>query len=95
MASYRVVQWRDIPAVVEAADADGTARRPLSARFQELIDAVAMRAGATDGDAYLDGWTHGPGSERPGTAAAVAAAVAAELESGFEALAARHLRPTP
>ena len=71
------------------------ARRPLSARFQELIDAVAMRAGATDADAYLDGWTHGPGSERPGTAAAVADAVAAELESGFEALAASHLRPTP
>lgn len=93
MARYRIVHWRDIPSLVEAVDADGAAQQALSPRFQELIDAVAMREGATETDAYLDGWGQGPETERPGSAAAVAESVAAELEAGFAALAARHLSP--
>lgn len=95
MARYRVVRWRGIPAAVEATDADGTVRRPLSARFRELIDAVAMRAGATDSDAYLEGWDQGAEIERAGAAVAVVEAVAAELEAGFEGVAARHLGQAP
>ena len=93
MARYRIVHWRDIPSLVEAEDGDGSARRPLSPRFQELIDAVAMRAGATESDAYLDGWGRGPEQERSGSALAVAEAVADELEAAFEALTAQHFRP--
>lgn len=92
MARYRIVHWRDIPSLVEAEDADGPARHPLSPRFQELIDAVAMRAGATESDAYLDGWGRSPEQERPGSAVAVAEEVAGEIEAQFEALTAQHIR---
>jgi Virulence factor len=91
MARYRIVHWREIPTVVEAEDASGAVRRPLSPRFQELIDTVAMRLGRSDTEAYLDGWGRGPELERPGAAAAVAEAVAGELEATFEALTALHL----
>ena len=93
MARYRIVHWRDIPSLVEAEDGSGSAPRPLSPRFQELIDAVAMRAGAAESDAYLDGWGRGPEQERPGSALVVAEAVAGEIEATFEALTAQHFRP--
>jgi hypothetical protein len=93
MARYRIVHWREIPALVEADDGDGTVRRPLSPRFQTLIDAVAMQAGATETEAYLDGWGQTAETERPGAALEVAEAIAAELEAGYEAVAARQPRP--
>jgi hypothetical protein len=83
VARYRVIRWRDIPALVEAWDAEQTVRRPLSPRFQDLIDAVALRLGASESEAYMEGWGHGPDAERPGAAPPVADAVAAELEAGF------------
>ena len=91
MASYRILCWREIPSLVEAFEGGREVRRPLSPRFQELIDAVAMREGASDTDSYLEGWAHGPDLERPGGPEEVAEAVAAELESGFPGLAARRL----
>ena len=95
MARYRVLQWKDIPSLVEAEDGGDAARVPLSSRFQDLIDALAMREGATESDAYLDGWGHGPEQERPGRAADVAAAVAAELEAGFQDLLMRRFTGLP
>ena len=93
MARYRIVHWREIPALVEADDGDRTVRRPLSARFQTLIDAVAMQAGATEAEAYLEGWGQTAETERAGAAPEVAEAIAAELEAGFEALVARQASP--
>jgi hypothetical protein len=92
VARYRVVSWKGIPSLVEAEDADGPVRRALSQRFQDLIDAVAMREGASETEAYLEGWTAGEPAERPGSAAAVAESVARELETGFDALVAARLR---
>ena len=86
MARYRVVHWKDIPSMVEAAEGDRTAQRQLSQRFQDLIDALAMRDGSTDEDTYLEGWGHGEWMERAGTPDEVADAVAAELEDGFQTL---------
>jgi Virulence factor len=83
VARYRVVRWRDIPSLVEAWDAERTVRLPLSQRFQDLIDAVAMREGASESEAYLEGWSRDPERERPGGAGSVADAVAAELEAAF------------
>ena len=74
--------------MVETADGDGTARRQLSAKFQDLIDALAMRENATEGDTYLEGW--GPGSPEE-----VAETVALELESGFQALLMERFLPKP
>ena len=91
MARYRVVFWREIPSVVEAFEGDCTVRAQLSQRFQDLIDSVAMRAGATSAEAYLDGWRPGAESERPGSPESVADQVAAELEAGFEQLIQKYL----
>jgi hypothetical protein len=92
VAHYRVVSWNGIPSLVEADDAGDTVRQPLSQRFQDLIDAVAMRQGASETEAYLEGWSAEAGGERPGSARAVADAVAAELEASFERLVEERLR---
>lgn len=83
MARYEIIAWREIPAIVEARDGSGTVTRPLSERFQALIDSVAMQVGLQDSDAYLAEWTRSAAAERPGTAEEVAEAVAAELEHRF------------
>ncbi|MGH7403665.1 MAG: virulence factor [Candidatus Rokuibacteriota bacterium] len=95
MARYRIIQWRDLPSLVEAMDGEDTVRVPLSQRFQDLIDAVAMREGGSESESYLEGWAPGPESERPGDAGVVAREVAAELEEGFQDLATRRLPGPP
>ncbi|HUM18277.1 MAG TPA: virulence factor [Candidatus Nitrosotalea sp.] len=95
MARYRIIQWRDLPSLVEAEDGERTVRLPLSSRFQDLIDAVAMREGGSESDAYLEGWAPGPDTERPGDAATVAEQVAAELEAGFQDLVVRRFLGPP
>lgn len=96
MATYQVLYWKTIPSLVEARDGDQTVRVPLSQRFQDLIDAVAMRQGATESEAYLEGWRQGPVLERPGAPQSVAEAVAAELEASFETvLRSTLLAPAP
>lgn len=92
MATYRVVAWRGIPAAVEAAEAGDTVSRPLSERFQMLIDSVAMQLGLADSEAYLEQWSRSQPADRPGPAPAVAEAVAAELEGRFEEFAAQAFR---
>lgn len=81
MASYRIIAWKEIPASVEARDAQDAVTLQLSERFQALIDSVAMQLGLHD-DAYLEQWMATDG-ERPGTARDVSAAIAAELEERF------------
>jgi len=93
MARYRIVHWREIPSLVEAFEGDQVARVPLSQRFQDLIDAVAMRQGASDTEAYLDGWSQSADCEHPGSAEEVAAQVAARLEAEFPDVLARRLPP--
>ena len=83
VATYRLIHWKQIPVLVEAQHGGETARVPLSPRFQELVDAVAMREGLSESDAYLEGWGRTADVERPGDARAVAEAVARELEAGF------------
>lgn len=95
MARFRIVSWKDIPSLVEASEGNRIVRVPLSQRFQDLIDAVAMREGATETEAYLEGWVPGAEAERPGSPEVVAAQVAAELEAGFQELAQRRFLPAP
>ena len=83
MASYQIIAWKNVPAMVEARDGTETVTRQLSDRFQQLIDCVAMRLGLQDQDAYLDLWSRGEPQERAGSAAEVADAVAADLEARF------------
>ena len=55
-----MIWWRDIPAQVTAKQGRASARAQLSERFQEAIDAAAMRAGLIGTDAYLAEWRREP-----------------------------------
>ena len=92
MATYQIIAWKDVPSMVEARDEAGTVTRPLSDRFQQLIDSVAMQLGLQDQDAYLDLWARGDVQERPGSATEVAEAVAAEIEARFTEIISRGFR---
>ena len=92
MATYQIIAWKDVPSIVEARDEAGTVTRPLSDRFQQLIDSVAMQLGLQGQDAYLDLWARGDVQERPGSATEVAEAVVAEIESRFTEIIARAFR---
>jgi hypothetical protein len=88
MARVRILSWHDIPSVVEAEDGEGGKyKEPLSSRFQELIDSVAMRKKMVGTDAYLEGWRRGRPKEREGTAIEAVKAVTAELEATFDQVA--------
>lgn len=51
-----MIHWREIPAQVVAKAGRESARAQLSGRFQQAIDAAAMRAGLIGTDAYLAEW---------------------------------------
>ena len=83
MAELQVVFWRAIPAQVKARHGRARASRGLSSRFQEAIDAAAMRAGLTDTDDYLEQWRSSAWEERAGTPEAAVEQRAAELEAEY------------
>jgi hypothetical protein len=83
MASYEIISWRGVPAVVEARDEQGAVTRPLSDRFQMLIDSVAMQLGLEGSEEYLEQWSRSAAVEQMGPAATVAEAVATDLEGRF------------
>jgi len=56
MPELTIIYWRSIPAQVTAGKGRGAARAQLSDRFQEAIDAAAMRAGLFGTDEYLEQW---------------------------------------
>ena len=56
MPELTVISWRDIPAQVTGGKGRHAARAQLSERFQDAIDAAAMRAGLIGSDAYLEEW---------------------------------------
>ena len=95
MTRYRVIRWKDVPSLVEAEGAGRTVRVMLTPRFQDLIDALAMREGASESESYLDGWGPDAPLEREGSPEEVAAAVAAELEEGFNDLVLRRFVGPP
>ena len=62
MPELTVIWWRDIPAQVTAKEGRTRAARELAPRFQEAIDAAAMRGGLTGTDGYLEEWRREPRS---------------------------------
>ena len=90
MAKYTVLNWQDLPSLVEATDEDGTHKIQLSQRFQALIDHVAMESGLMGSDAYLDAWNKTYVQEREGKAEDVAKAIAEEVEAQFSDIMATH-----
>ncbi|MEI2690538.1 MAG: virulence factor [Anaerolineae bacterium] len=83
MTHYQILYWHDIPLQVRSRDGRERANISLPTRFQEAVDAAAMRAGLSGDDAYTDGLRWSDPMERPGAPAEVAAAVAAEIDSQY------------
>ena len=83
MAQLIVTLWRDIPAQVTVRRRRETARRELSRRFIEAIDACAMRVGAKDSDAYLAEWRRADPIEVGDDLEAEAAIAADRIEESY------------
>ena len=83
MADLTIVYWRDIPAQVIARTGRRTAKAELPKRFMEAIDAAAMRASATDADAYLAEWRRGEPTPCRDDLDAVVKEALAELEGAY------------
>ncbi len=89
--SLHIVYWRDIPAQIKVKAGRVRAAHPLSARFQEAIDAAAMKAGLIGTDDYLAEWHTSDPETHTGDPASVAAARAAELEAAYPDERLKHL----
>ena len=83
MATLQIVYWRDIPAQVKARAGRERGAAQCSQRFQDAIDAAAMRAGLIGTDDYLAEWRTGDSIEREGSPDGVARAAVAELEAAY------------
>ena len=77
MAQVTIVYWRDMPAQIIVGKGRRGAKAPLPERFEQAIDRAAMKSGAAETDAYLDGFRKADPYPVDGEDADVAAAEAA------------------
>lgn len=94
MAKIAVLCWQEIPSAVEVKDAHGTKKVQLSQRFLELIDMIAMRRKLAGTDDYLMQWRKDKRADREGDAAALAKAVAEEIEAQYDQIRAAAIQST-
>ena len=85
MPDVTLIYWRDIPAQVMVGSGRRAVKRELPERFAVAIDMAAMRGGARETDAYLEGWRKQPIGAREGEPEAIVAAVATELDAAYDA----------
>jgi Virulence factor len=81
--TYQIVYWRDIPAQLKVKSGSSRINRQLSPRFQEAIDAAAMRAGATNTDDYLADWHSSDLLHSEGNPDQLAEQVASQIEAEY------------
>jgi hypothetical protein len=76
MATYQILYWQHVPLSVKATDEQGSVRQPLSGQFE-----TALKTGTDNYKEVMHSaaFKWGQIQEREGSAAEVAAAVAAEL----------------
>ncbi|MGG5810424.1 virulence factor [Falsiroseomonas sp. CW058] len=84
MAELILISWRGIPAQLLAREGRRTLRHELSPRFAQAIDRAAMRGGARDEAAYLEGWVRAPLGTEEGDPAAALAERAALIEAEYD-----------
>ena len=84
MASLIITYWRDLPSQVTVKLGRREEKRMLSAKFQEAIDMAAMRAGASDSDAYLADWRRGEPAPCGDDLQAEADRAAADIEAAYD-----------
>ena len=81
MATYKILYWQEVPSQIKAENDEDEVTLPMSPKFLERIDHLAVQRGLQQSDDYLAQWQWGDEQERAGTAREVADAVKAELES--------------
>ena len=85
MHEVTIIHWRDIPTQIVLGKGRKAIKHQLSNRFMVAVDKAAMNAGASDTDAYLEGWRKiaravaGPNDKQ------AVAQLAAELEQQYPA----------
>lgn len=70
--------------MVVAREGDEVVKVALANRFQEAIDEAAMRVGASDADAYMDGWRRTEWETAEGTPTEVSEAISKKLETELD-----------
>ncbi len=83
MADVTIVYWRDMPAQVIVGKGRRGTKMPLPERFEQAIDRAAMKSGAAESDAYLEGFRKAAPYPVDGEDAAVATAEVARIDSEF------------
>lgn len=81
VATYKILYWKEIPTQIRAEDELDDVTLVLDDSFMRLVDAQAMKDGATETDAFLAAWHWSDEQEREGSAGEVAAALKAEIEA--------------
>lgn len=86
MARYRILYWGHIPIGIKATDISGTVRQNLPERFQEAFGIAALRSSRTQdqGTYTTSNFRWGEEQVREGPAAAVASAIARELDETWD-----------
>ena len=70
--------------MVVVKSGEETVKVSLASRFQEAIDEAAMRVGAEDADAYLDGWRKSDWVSVEGDATQIAEQVSSDIENSLD-----------
>lgn len=84
MAQYQILYWRNIPAQVRVFDGRRPLSRQLPARFQTMIDKVAMDEGLAGTDDYLALWQWTEKQDRDGDPAQLLDELVDELVLAFD-----------
>ncbi len=91
MAQLTILYWRDIPSQVVVKQGRKSEKILLSDRFQQTIDAAAMKDGTSETDDYLAEWRRGEPVECGDDLMAEASSAAERIESEYDAEALRAL----
>ncbi len=81
MATYKILYWQEVPSQVKVEDDEDEVTIPLTGKFMERIDRLAVQRGLQGSDEYLEQWKWSDEQEREGSAREVAEALVAELEA--------------
>ena len=83
MANVIIVYWRDMPAQVLVGRGRNGVKLPLPERFEQAIDRAAMKSGAAESDAYLEGFRKADPIPVEGSDQDAAAATVAKIEADY------------
>lgn len=84
MADVVIVYWRDMPAQVIVGRGRKGTKLPLPERFEQAIDRAAMKSGAAESDAYLEGFRKADPIPVDGTDQEAAEATVARIEAEYD-----------